>query len=415
MSHESPIVEKSILSLMLQDVRHRRLIRGEGITSNHFVTYRQIFEAMATLDQAGTQIDSATLSHELTRHGQISEVGGFSEMEALSRFVSDTSNWTTWIAALREAYTVRVSHEMGQWHGTVSDAASAILAAKTGYELILDSARGPSRSKPALNATHDFFVNLERLHACGDLPGLSTGIPVLDHWSGGMRPGEFWVCLAKTSRGKTVLMMQIAAASYLQNKKTAIFSAEMFAHDLVGRMISNVGKVPMGLITQPKQLTKEGVARIRVTMDKLKVAPFWIDDTPSMSLEHIETEAQRLADSHEGLDLVVVDYIQILRVMDVKGRSREQQVASITNGLKQMAKRLGCPVLSAAQLNKQAEARESASVEFDADALLFITEDGIKIGKLRNGRRDDVIPYTLDGEYQRFCYNSDKDEKSKQN
>jgi len=105
---------------------------------------------------------------------------------------------------------------------------------------------------------------------------------------------------------------------------------------------------------------------------------------------------------HGGLALVVVDYLQLIRGGRTKNETREEEIARVSGGLKQLAKELRCTVLSASQLNEAGQTRESRAIEQDADALLYITEDGIKIIKLRNGPRNDVLPLFLNGEMQRF-------------
>ena len=109
-----------------------------------------------------------------------------------------------------------------------------------------------------------------------------------------------------------------------------------------------------------------------------------------------------MRDTQGGIDLVVVDYLQLVRGNRSSRESREEEVARVSGGLKQLAKALRCPVISASQLNDNNQVRESRAIEQDCDALLFIAEDGIKVGKMRNGRRDQVLPLALDGVHQQF-------------
>jgi replicative DNA helicase len=111
----------------------------------------------------------------------------------------------------------------------------------------------------------------------------------------------------------------------------------------------------------------------------------------------------QLRDTHGSLDLIVVDYIQLIRGNRGNRESREEEVARVSGGLKQLAKAMKCPVISASQLNDLNQVRESRAIEQDADALLFIADNGIKIGKLRNGQRDTLLPLLLNGQYQQFC------------
>jgi replicative DNA helicase len=137
-------------------------------------------------------------------------------------------------------------------------------------------------------------------------------------------------------------------------------------------------------------------------MDEITESKVWIDDTPNQTMAHIEAECQRILDITGELDLIVIDYMQIVKGETRRGESREQEVARISMAGKQMAKKFGVPVLSASQLNAAGEVRESKSLEQDADTLLFIGDDGVKIGKMRNGKRDAILPLYLHGDVQKF-------------
>jgi replicative DNA helicase len=165
--------------------------------------------------------------------------------------------------------------------------------------------------------------------------------------------------------------------------------------------------VNFGAITQPRSASTADLARIQAAVATLaRDLHLWIDATAGQSLETIRAEAQRLRDQNGSLALVVVDYLQLIRGGRTKNESREEEIARVSGGLKQLAKELRCPVLSASQLNEAGQTRESRAIEQDADALLFIAEDGIKIGKLRNGPRNDVLPLFLNGEAQLFTANA---------
>lgn len=121
-----------------------------------------------------------------------------------------------------------------------------------------------------------------------------------------------------------------------------------------------------------------------------------------MTLEDIESECQRIKDVTGGLDLIVIDYLQIVKGERHRGESREQEVARISMGAKQMAKRFSVPVVTASQLNSTGETRESRSLENDADTLLFIADDGLKVGKMRNAKRNQVLKLFMHGSKQKF-------------
>jgi replicative DNA helicase len=236
----------------------------------------------------------------------------------------------------------------------------------------------------------------------GGLPGMSTGIAELDEICGGMRPGEFWVIAGKPSRGKSVLMLQIASKFISDQRPVAIHSLEMMTHEVIGRLISTMTHTNYGSITQPRSAARHELQKIQTGVEQISSAPLWIDSSSNQSIDSIAAEAERIRDLHGSLDLVVVDYLQLIRGSRSSRESREEEVARVSGGLKQLAKHLQCPVISASQLNDNNQVRESRAIEQDADALLFIAEDGLKVGKLRNGRRDVVLPLRLNGQYQEF-------------
>jgi len=236
----------------------------------------------------------------------------------------------------------------------------------------------------------------------GELPGASTGIAEIDAICGGMRPGEFWVVAGKPSRGKSVLMLQIASKFIADGKPTAIHSLEMMNHEVIGRLISVLTHTNYGSITQPRTAAKHELQKIQRGVEQISSSHLWIDSSSNQSIDSIAAEAERIRDLHGSLDLVVVDYLQLIRGSRSSRESREEEVARVSGGLKQLAKHLKCPVISASQLNDNNQVRESRAIEQDADALLFIADDGIKVGKLRNGQRDVVLPLRLNGQYQHF-------------
>jgi replicative DNA helicase len=128
----------------------------------------------------------------------------------------------------------------------------------------------------------------------------------------------------------------------------------------------------------------------------------WIDASAGQNVDTITAEATRIRDTHGSLALIVVDYLQLIRGPRSRDDLREQEVARTSGGLKQLAKALGCPVLSASQLNDDGRVRESRAITHDADSVLIIAEDGVKVLKMRNGQRNATLPLHLDGRLQRF-------------
>ena len=199
----------------------------------------------------------------------------------------------------------------------------------------------------------------------------------------------------------------------LDGKKVAFFSCEMMVDEIVARLVANVGNTDLSRVLQPAKWTDYHASGKRIgdkvveAVKSISAQQAWMDDTPRMTMRHIEQESQRIADQNDGLDLIVVDYMQIVSPESVRKESREQEVARVSGSLKQLAKKMGCPVLSASQLNDDGRVRESRAISFDANVMMGIEEEGIRIVKMRNGKRDNdneppSLRLTLNGAIQRF-------------
>ncbi|QJE95981.1 replicative DNA helicase [Luteolibacter luteus] len=398
-----PLVERAVLSLMIRDADFRRRALGDGLKSEHFVTLRPLFDAIITLARHGTPIDAPTLSAWLDREGRILEVGGHAGVSDVAGADAVPANWSQHLSDLRGAHARRIAQESAEWMASATDPQEALEAATAGMEAIKAAIAGPTRSKTLAEAGSALIEWMVEMRKAGAIPGIPTGMEDLDALTGGMRPGQLWVILAQTSGGKSVLLQQLAIEAFSTDERTAIFSAEMMLPEIMARLVSRHGRVNLERMTKPATLTLERDVRALEAQIRLMASmPCTIDDTPRMSLSHVEGECRRLADAHGGLGLIVVDYVQIVRGMRSKGQNREEEIAGISGGLKQLAKEMNCPVITAAQVNKQFTARESEAIAFDSDVVLMIADDGLKVAKNRNGPRGGVLPYKLTGEFQSF-------------
>jgi replicative DNA helicase len=197
-------------------------------------------------------------------------------------------------------------------------------------------------------------------------------------------------------------MYQFAGDFLGEGQVVAIFSAELMVREIVGRLVTLRARIPYDAITTPRNVTKSEMAKISTALDEMTKARMWIDSSGGQSIDTVSSEAERIRDIEGGIDLIVVDYIQIIRGIRSKGDSREQEIASISGGLKQLAKKMACPVVTGTQLNDDGKTRESRAIEQDSDVLMIIKDDGILMKKVRNGARDQTLNLALDGSAQRF-------------
>jgi replicative DNA helicase len=397
--------EKAVISSILKDATLLKRAAADGITVDSFYhpDTKTIWEACREMPAAeSNQYDLISLVQHLNDSGNLDRIGGAAQVVEVYNYAPTPAGWTQWVVTLKEYQARRLAQQAARQIAEAEDATTAIDSFRTTLQSLQQVVSGKQRSIDAEKAGKQFIENLLKDYNSGNLPGMSTGIAELDEICGGMRPGEFWVIAGKPSRGKSVLMLQIASKFIADQRPVAIHSLEMMNHEVIGRLISTMTHTNYGSITQPRSAAKHELQKIQRGVEQISSAPLWVDSSSNQSIDSIAAEAERIRDLHGSLDLVVVDYLQLIRGSRSSRESREEEVARVSGGLKQLAKHLQCPVISASQLNDNNQVRESRAIEQDADALLFICDDGIKIGKLRNGRRDVVLPLRLNGQYQEF-------------
>lgn len=316
--------------------------------------------------------------------------------------------WHSYVDTLRDRYSRRVAIMAGKNISDENvDGQTAVSLLRKATEKASAALAGTSAVMDSKTSVNAFLASMTERAASGEMPGLPTGIPEIDDRTGGMRKGELWVFGAKTSRGKSVLMLQIADHVLRSEKRVAVFSLEMGADEIVGRIISCGGRIPISMILNPRDVTSYYIKKIQESAKELGKSGLMICDKADLGMDEIAGHCQRLSDT-VGLDLVIIDYLQLVQAPRIKGQNREQEVAGISRACKQLAKRLKCPVITATQLNEQGSARESRAIEQDADAVFFITGDPedekLLVWKSRNGKRNEEINSRLDGSMQRFTF-----------
>jgi len=315
--------------------------------------------------------------------------------------------WSQWCEILRECKTRRIAIQAADSLGEAADAEDAIKRATDALEAMRGAFTAKTRSVRSRDACADFIQRYQASYE-GDptAAGVPTGIGEIDAITSGAKPGELWVVGGPSSSGKSALMYQVGAEFLGAGKTVAIFSAELMAHEIIGRIVCLRARVPYSVITTPTEgeVTKIDLDRVQRAVREVSAMPLWLDASGNQSIDTIAGECERIRDIEGRLDLHVADYIQIIRGRRERGDSREQEIASISGGLKKLAKAMGCPVLSGTQLNDSGQTRESRAIEQDADVLMLISDAGLKMHKVRNGKRGEVLPLELDGANQRFRY-----------
>jgi replicative DNA helicase len=405
------IAEKSILSAIFQNPGNIARAAAEGVTMDafHIPAHRTILEYLIQARDAGhVESDGTVAVGVFLQSAQmdcvLDRMGGPSAIADIYSYAPTLAGWSAWCEQIRECKARRIAIEASETLAGATDSGEAIKAAQSALDAMRGAITAKTRSINAKESCNQFIAAYLASHNNGDLPGQSTGIGEIDAITGGAKPGELWVVSGPSSSGKSVLMYQIESEFLGEGRVVTNFSAELMAREIVGRLVTLRGRVPYHAITTPKEVTKPEMEKIKRAIHEMAQTRMWIDDSAGQSLDSIFSEAERIRDIEGAIGLIVVDYIQIIKGTRNKGDSREQEVASISGGLKQLAKKMGCPVIAGSQENDDGKTRESRAIEQDADVWLKITDDGILMKKVRNGKRDQTLNLALDGSAQRFRY-----------
>lgn len=405
----APIAEKSILSWMFRKPENIARASAEGIDAEcfHIPAHREILLQLVRSRDEGHltdsgEIDISTFCQDADLKGTLQRMGGPAAVFEISGYALSFAGWNTWAEQLRDCKARRIGRDGVAGISEANTAEEAIQRTTDALERMRKAFTPKARSISAKQAADAFLTNFETCYKSGDLPGTSTGIAEIDALTGGMKGGELWTFGGASSSGKSVLLYQIAAQFIGEGKVVAVFSMELAAYEIMGRLLALFTRVPYRSITHPREAKKHELERIKAGLDTLSKTSLWVDATGCQTLDTIIAESDRIRDIHGKLDLIVVDYVQIMTAQRGRNETREQEIARNSGGLKQLAKRLECPVITGSQLNDNGKTRESRAIEQDSDALLLITEEGLLMKKVRNGERGGVIPIILDGSEQRF-------------
>jgi replicative DNA helicase len=363
-------------------------LAAQVIDSSDFYrdAHRRIFERMVQLNERNQAIDFVTLKEELSRAGEIDEVGGPAYVAALADGVPRATNVEYYARIVKEKSTLR----------SLIFAANKILTnayeADQESDLILDEAESSifavadDRLKagfvPMRDLVKDSFPKIEQLFEQKRLvTGVPTGFVDLDEMTRGLQPGDLIIVAARPSMGKTSLVLNIAQYVAIQPEHTVgFFSLEMSKESLFLRLLTSEAQIDSHRLMSGA-IGQKDYGRISHALESLSAMRLFIDDTANVGVMEMRAKARRLQKEHR-LSLLVVDYIQL---MSGRGRfeNRTLELASISRSLKGLAKELGVPIVVLSQLSRAPESRsdhrpqlsdlrESGALEQDADVVVLI-------------------------------------------
>ena len=345
---------------------------------------------MIDLADATRPIDLITLTEELDRHKELQAVGDRAYISSLLDGVPDRPSIEHYIRIVRDKALLR-----GLIHASNAAIARAAEQSDPAEDILNDAeaaifqisekriGRGfmgvQSIIKESYGSIDAFLQRGQRI------TGLETHYPDFDEKTRGLQQSDLIIIAARPSMGKTSFAMNIAENAAIEDQKTvAVFSLEMSKEALLERMLCSVARVDSHRF-RTGSLWSEDTQKIAHALEKLTHAPIFIDDTPGISLSEMRAKARRLQQSQRALDLVIVDYLQLMSGSSKRYENRTQEVSAISRGLKALAKELHVPVIALSQLSRAPESRgsgdhrpqladlrESGSIEQDADLVAFI-------------------------------------------
>lgn len=415
--------EQAVLGAVLNNQRAlddvMDVIQAENFSRQE---HRLIYQTILDIDGDNNAVDVVTVSDRMEANGLSLKAGGLEYLATLANNTPSSYNAATYARLVHEAAIereMRAALTRGfdrlNEPGTTREKLDAIQAD------ILGVMEGKHQNGPVPIATalSSAVTLIEKNSEVDGLIGLSSGFVDLDKLTNGLQAGDMVVIAGRPSMGKTSLAMNIAEHNGLAGKQVLVFSLEMPTVQLTLRHMASIGRMPLTVVRSGK-LEDEHWDTVTTTVQKLSRTHIHLDDDAQTILD-MHARARRLK-RQNGLDLIVIDYLQLVRS---SGENRTQEITKISGGVKRLAKELDVPVLVLSQLNRglenrvnkrptMADLRESGAIEQDADVIIFIYRDEVYdsespakgtaeiiIGKQRNGPTG-VVRLVFENDYCRF-------------
>ena len=382
--------EKSVLgaALLSKDALFDvvEVVRAEDFYDEN---HKEIFKAILDLHRKSAPVDALTVSEELKKRNSLNMVGGRAYIASLSAGTPTTSNAMEYGKIVAEKASIRrligtADDIVAKGYEGSMDAGQILDYAESGiFEISQKRQKGQySHIKDVLLTNIEIIDKASKLD--GGLTGVTTGFKYLDNMTSGLQRSDLIILAARPAMGKTAFALSLALNAAVKGKASVmVFSLEMSKEQLGQRLLSMESKVGMQALKTGK-LERRDWDDINIALDILSKARIHIDDTAGINIMEMKSKCRRLK-AEEGLDLVVIDYLQLMNP-EGKSDSRTQEISVISRNLKLLARELDCPVLVLSQLSRAPEQRtdhrpmlsdmrESGSIEQDADIVIFLYRD----------------------------------------
>jgi replicative DNA helicase len=406
--------EYCLSAVLAYELAETELIaRGFHVEWLNFPKHRSMWEMLVRF-RARTktvgEIDAVTLLSELLKNKSVmDEIGGPAAITELRNNICilDPAQLDYHVQTLKDCWQRRRAISLAnqlEAKAYQSDDFDKSMADSITELGAISSVPASNRIVNGYDALQEFIADISDTVENGkpnEAPALKCGIPELDDRIGGMVP-YFWLIGADTSGGKTALSLQLVRSILEQGGRVLVFALEMRARQLIRRLVSAAGKIPIQRLVKPETLNEYDFAKLSGPGSSWNAKDLLICDDGDVTIQEVRAIC-RAEHAKQPLACVLVDYIQLASAGRFRdGANREQEISFIGSQCVKMAKELGCPVIGPTQLNDDGKVRESRALKHHAAIYLVIEQDKILCAKNRDGARDWSIPYTLTGDIQTF-------------
>ncbi|MCM3487871.1 AAA family ATPase [Alkalihalophilus marmarensis] len=344
--------------------------------------HQQLFKVIKYMDESSKPIDLMTVTEEYHKFGQLDDIGGVNYLSDLVDACPTTSNVSHYGKIVRSKAIRRRGIEIGK---QIEDLSSESFPSDEDYfsavEDLVENIRPQNTGE--MESLKEFKESYFK-HLTTPVSRVLTGFSQFDEWSNGLGRTDLFVSAGRPSMGKTAMLLQ-RIRGILENQSSGVvllWSQEMSKHQIVDRMISNATEIKFPKINQ-KKLDDFELEVVKVMYEKLEQKPIFVRDAAGVSIQEIRSVARQFKRKYGKIDLIAVDYLQIMKIPQANGESRSQAIGNVTGMAKRIAKEMDCPFMLLSQMTRESEMKkkptladlkESGAIEQDADVVEFLWE-----------------------------------------
>ncbi|WP_262122039.1 replicative DNA helicase [Anaerococcus sp. Marseille-Q5996] len=384
---------------------------------------QRIYKSIVTMFEKDIKVDEISLLSQLKNENILQEVGGEEFITEITLSSFYTPNIDTYAKTVKEKALLRsligASEDIMELSYRQNEDVSSILSMAEGKIFDISQSKlneGLIKVADTLDETVQVINELSLND--GDITGVATGLSTIDLKLSGLQPAQLILLAARPAMGKTALGLTMAWNAAREGKSVAFFSLEMSTLQLNYRLLSMVSMIDLEQVMNGRIKDDEWELLFRATKE-IAQKDIYVDETPGITLSEMRSKLKRLK-AEEGVDLVVIDYLQLMQA-DGRQENRQNEIASISRGLKSLSKELNCPILSLAQLSREADKRadhkpilsdlrESGAIEQDADVVMLLyredyydEEENPNIAKVIVAKHRNGATGTLDLFFNKPC------------